>query len=280
MNDPQLRRDVIDQRNAEPSVDGAHIGVAAKKGVATPSGHVGGYVEKTTAVAAARRVDGGRAIGTVNRMRYDFYSFLARWTEDRKPADEVIAQRAIDVLQSDPLVSDNNIQVAVSDGLITLSGATDWNYQKQAAEEDVRNVTGVTGVIDNIKVVNKSFLQAIASGFLNYANFSGRASQSEYWFWVLFATLGMVVTWTLDAAFVVRVSEKPLFGEFVSGISPFYSPINFVFIVALLLPSLAIATRRLHDVDRTGWWMLLSFTGLGIVLLLYWKCKKGHIRFQ
>ena len=85
----------------------------------------------------------------------------------------------------------------------------------------------------------------------------------------------MIVTWILDAAIFVRVSEKPLLGEFVPGISPLYSPINFVFVVALFLPSLAIAVRRLHDVGRTGWWMLLSFTGIGIVLLLYWQCQEG-----
>ena len=115
-------------------------------------------------------------------MRYDFDSFLARWKEDRKPTDNEIAKRAIDILQSDPLVPDDSIQVAVSDGLITLSGAADWNYQKMAAEDDVRKLSGVTGVIDNIKTVNKDFSQAIASGFSNYASFSGRASQSEYWF--------------------------------------------------------------------------------------------------
>jgi len=275
MNNPQLRRDVIDQRHSEPSIDGAHIDVAARKGVVTHRGHVSTYVDKTTAVITAHRAKGARAIGAVKRIRYDFYSFLAQWKEDRKPADDVIAQRAIDILQSDPLVPDDSIQVAVSDGLITLSGAADWDYQKIAAEDDVRKLSGVTGVIDNIKTVNKSFGQAIASGFSNYTNFSGRASQSEYWSWVLFAALGMIVTWILDAAIFVRVSEKPLLGEFVSGISPLYSPINFVFVVALLLPSLAIAVRRLHDVDRTGWWMLLSFTGIGIVLLLYWQRQEG-----
>ncbi len=287
MNDLQLRQDVIDELNSEPGVDGARIGVAAEEGIVTLTGHVSTYVEWRSAVAAARRIKSVRAIadeievqypfdkktqdvGIVKRIAHDLRSFLFRWIEDGKAEDDVLAQRAIDVLQSDPLVADNSIQVAVGDGRITLYGAADWNYQKMAAEDDVRKLPGVTRVIDNIKTVNKDFGQAIASGFSNYVNFSGRTSQSEYWFWVLFATLGMIVTWFLDAAIFVHIS-----GEFVSGICPLYSPINFVFVVALLLPSLAIAVRRLHDVDRTGWWMLLALTGIGIVLLLFWQYQKG-----
>ena len=59
------------------------------------------------------------------------------------------------------------------------------------------------------------------------------------------------------------------------GLSPLNSPLSNIFTLVALLPSLAVATRRLHDVDRTGWWMLLVFTGIGIAVLLYWQSQEG-----
>jgi uncharacterized membrane protein YhaH (DUF805 family) len=110
-----------------------------------------------------------------------------------------------------------------------------------------------------------SFGQAIASGFSNYATFSGRASQSEFWFWVLFAIIGAILANIIDSAFFV----------YHDGVSPLNSPLNSIFTLVMLLPSLAMATRRLHDIDETGWWMLLALTGLGIIVLLYWLSQEG-----
>ena len=110
-----------------------------------------------------------------------------------------------------------------------------------------------------------SFGRAIALGFSKYLDFTGRASRSEFWFWVLFAVIGAIVTNTLDAAIFV----------YHNSVSPLNSPLSNIFTVVALLPSLAVATRRLHDVDRTGWWMLLVFTGIGIIALLYWQGQEG-----
>jgi len=46
--------------------------------------------------------------------------------------------------------------------------------------------------------------------------------------------------------------------------------------IAFLLPWLAVASRRMHDIDRSGWWILIMFTGIGIILLIYWWAKKGN----
>jgi len=110
-----------------------------------------------------------------------------------------------------------------------------------------------------------NFTQAIVFGFLNCLDFRGRASQPEFWFWVLFAVIGAIATNTLDAAIFV----------YHHGLSPLNSPLSNIFTLVALLPSLAVATRRLHDVDRTGWWMLLVFTGIGIAVLLYWQSQEG-----
>ena len=45
--------------------------------------------------------------------------------------------------------------------------------------------------------------------------------------------------------------------------------------LALLLPGIAVSARRLHDLDRTAWWLLIAFTGIGLILLLVWDCMKG-----
>lgn len=96
-----------------------------------------------------------------------------------------------------------------------------------------------------------SFSQAVQSGFQNYANFSGRALRSEYWWWVVFAIVSAVIVAAIDAAL---------------GAS---SLLSYVYSLALLLPGLAVSVRRLHDRGRTGWWMLVIFVPLlgGLFLL-------------
>ncbi len=105
-----------------------------------------------------------------------------------------------------------------------------------------------------------NFTQAITSGFQNYVNFSGRAARSEFWFWVLFAILAAAAGGLIDLV---------LFPD--SAVSPLYSLVG----LALFLPGLAVSARRLHDLDRTGWWLLLMFTGIGIILLIVWDCMRG-----
>jgi uncharacterized membrane protein YhaH (DUF805 family) len=101
------------------------------------------------------------------------------------------------------------------------------------------------------------FGQAISSGFSNYVNFAGRACRSEYWYWILFYFIGYVVTGLIDLAIGYQVTTG-LFG------------------LAILLPSLAVTVRRLHDLDRTGWWIFLSLIPIiGWIILLIWYCTKG-----
>ena len=113
-----------------------------------------------------------------------------------------------------------------------------------------------------------NFFQAISSGFRNYANFSDRAARSEYWYWVLFAALSYQAASIID-----RVAF--LDNAFVQqwGFGPFY----VLIVLGLLLPGIAVTVRRLHDLDRTGWWILLWFTIIGGFVLLYWFCLKGTV---
>lgn len=103
-------------------------------------------------------------------------------------------------------------------------------------------------------------MQAIQSGFSNYATFSGRAARSEFWYWVLFGLLISLAGGVLDGV---------IFEDMEIG------PIGALISLGLLLPGIAIGVRRLHDIDRTGWWTLISLTGIGVILLIVWACIKG-----
>lgn len=97
-----------------------------------------------------------------------------------------------------------------------------------------------------------NFGDAVRSGFNNYANFSGRALRSEYWWWVVFAWIAGVVANILDSALGWRVYETTM-----NGIQQGSGPIAVIVGLALLIPGLSVAVRRLHDTDRSGWWLLL-----------------------
>jgi uncharacterized membrane protein YhaH (DUF805 family) len=100
------------------------------------------------------------------------------------------------------------------------------------------------------------FVEAIRSGFRNYATFSGRAPRSEFWYWTLFAAIATAAANMIDSVL------------FIGLVSPLVS-------LLLLLPGVAVSVRRLHDLDRSGWWLLLTLTGIGIILLLIWDCMRG-----
>ena len=108
-----------------------------------------------------------------------------------------------------------------------------------------------------------NFFEAISSGFSNYVNFSGRSSRSEYWFWTLFVILVVIVTSVID----YMITQG--FG---------FSPITLIAELVFFLPGLAVSVRRLHDRDKSGWFLLLIFIPLvGAIILLIWYCQRGTI---
>ena len=107
-----------------------------------------------------------------------------------------------------------------------------------------------------------NFTQAISSGFNNYVNFAGRAARSEFWYWALFAALASLAGELIDLALFT---------------SSTFTPVQTLVNLALFLPGLAVSVRRLHDLDRTGWWLLLIFTVIGIIVLLVWDCMRGTV---
>jgi uncharacterized membrane protein YhaH (DUF805 family) len=109
-----------------------------------------------------------------------------------------------------------------------------------------------------------TFSESVTACLRKYAEFRGRAPRAEYWWFYLFQVLVGVSLAVM--AVVIGLSEDAANG--LSG----------VFGLALALPTLAVTARRLHDVDRSGWWMFIPMTIIGIVPFLYWICKEGDSR--
>ena len=97
-----------------------------------------------------------------------------------------------------------------------------------------------------------TFTESISTCFSNYVNFNGRAPRSEYWWWTLFVVLACIASALINGA---------LYGIVVLG---------------TFLPSIAVATRRLHDTNRSGWLQLLALIPLiGAVILIYWYAQES-----
>jgi hyperosmotically inducible protein len=143
MNELKLRDDILDELAYEPIVDPAHIGVAVDRNIVTLSGHVASYAQKLAAIAAARRVKGVH--GIVDEIE-------VRTASDAQMSDDEIASRAINVLSWDSVVPSETIQVTVRDGFVTLTGKVNWYYQRTSAERDIRKLSGVRSVINNIGI--------------------------------------------------------------------------------------------------------------------------------
>ena len=112
------------------------------------------------------------------------------------------------------------------------------------------------------------FTTAIKTCLSKYADFNDRAMRSEYWYFVLFLILTNIVATILDTM---------LFG------GGDIQPLSALWSLAMLLPSLAAGARRLHDIDKSGWWLLLGLIPiLGALVLIYWfvqPSQQGTNRF-
>lgn len=104
----------------------------------------------------------------------------------------------------------------------------------------------------------RTFGNSVSICFRKYVDFHGRAPRSEYWWFVLFGFICVVVI------------------GIISRIVPIAGILLIILELALFLPNLAVSVRRLHDVDRSGWWILISLVPVvGTILLLVWFCTQG-----
>jgi uncharacterized membrane protein YhaH (DUF805 family) len=109
-------------------------------------------------------------------------------------------------------------------------------------------------------------LEAIKICFSKYAKFGGRARRAEFWWFTLFLFLASIGATFVDTAILG-------FGMVEFG------PLSSIVSLALLLPAYAVGARRLHDIDRSGWWQLLIVVPIiGLIVLIVWWATPGERR--
>ncbi len=127
----------------------------------------------------------------------------------------------------------------------TFMGATPPPIQQVAALAAANPDIGPDGLY--VGAPSREFIDATKVCLSKYATFSGRASRSEFWFFYLFWNLLVVVAQILDFAIIFALIASEV---------PFFFPIfTMLAVFGMMLPQLAVSWRRLHDIDRTGWWL-------------------------
>ena len=139
--DNQLRTAVAMQIDWEPEVMSRDISVAARDGVVTLTGFVHHYYEKTAAERAAKYVYGVKAVANDIEVKTTF----AR-------TDPEIARDIVHTMSVNSVVPENSMKIAVKEGIVTLDGKVDWNFQRVAAATCAGRITGVRGVLNHISV--------------------------------------------------------------------------------------------------------------------------------
>jgi osmotically-inducible protein OsmY len=150
----QLRTDILNELDWEPSIEASTIGVAVDNGVVTLTGHVQSLAQKVKAEELVRRIRGVRAIAQEIEVRLP---------QSVSPSDDDIARRALSMLDWDVIVPEDAIRLKVQQGWVTLSGQVSREYQRKAAEEDVRRLAGVLGITNLITLEGEPHL-AIVKG--------------------------------------------------------------------------------------------------------------------
>ena len=109
----------------------------------------------------------------------------------------------------------------------------------------------------NIMITNifEDLTNSVISCFNKYFDFETRSSRKEFWYWQLFRILMFLSITYLESL----------------GLSGLLFISNFIF----LIPEIAVSIRRLHDINKSGWWILLTITIIGIIPLIYFYCIKG-----
>lgn len=146
IQDIELRKDVLEELEWDPSIDARTIGVAIEDGIIALTGHVGTYAAKANAEKIVKRVHGVQ--GVANDIEVKLPTSFERDDVD-------IARSAVNALEWNVSVPKDRIKVTVAKGWVTLDGSVDWYYQKRAAEDAVFLLAGVRGVANNINVTTK-----------------------------------------------------------------------------------------------------------------------------
>lgn len=152
-----------------------------------------------------------------------------------------------------------------SDTLVWQEGMEDWlpyaRAQGTQGSAPLPPQTPASGGYDPARDDANTFMGALKDGFARFVDFKTRSTRSQYWWFTLWSVIISIVTGIVDVSL----------GMGDTG------PVGLLASLVFFLPSLAVAIRRLHDIGRTGWWMLLVFIPiLGWIVLLFFYCTKSQ----
>jgi osmotically-inducible protein OsmY len=142
-SDAQIKRDVLAELKWDPRIDEWDVGVEVDNGVVTLTGTVVSYAKRFAAQEAAHLVGG--VLDVANDIKVKLPGSSER-------TDTEVAQAVRDALRWDVTVPHERIQTTISRGAVTLEGTVDYWYQRDAAERAVRNLFGVTSVVDRLRL--------------------------------------------------------------------------------------------------------------------------------
>lgn len=141
----ELQKDVLDELKWEPTLSDvvSQIGVTVNDGVVTLTGRVDNYNQKINAERAAQRVAGVKVVA-------EDIEVVISGKNERSDTDIAIAVK--DALKWHSAVNEDLIEIKVEDGQVYLDGTAEWDYQKKAAENAVKDIVGVTKVVNRISL--------------------------------------------------------------------------------------------------------------------------------
>jgi len=210
----------------------------------------------------------------------DIKSFILKEEKTEEVPTETKSEVTPDVSKLDknleqPLQNnkiDNNLKKIKEENNTNISNLESKSDSvKEKKEFEIKNEKTVLEekkdkIYDNENVIGISFIDSIKICFKKYFVIDGRASRSEYWYWVLFIFIISLFVDYLDAmmAGVPWLEYEKLYG-----------PLGIIVTITTLIPGFTVGVRRLHDVNKSGWWLLISFTVIGLIPLLIWGITKG-----
>jgi len=144
--DAEIKVDVLDELEWQPTIDETQIGVVVNNGIVTLTGTVDSYTKKIEAEKAAKSVAGVKAVAEEIEVSYGISS---------KKTDAEIAASAVNALKWNISVPENKVGVKVEDGWLYLTGEVSWEFERNAAKRAVQNLTGVKYVVNNMTLKQK-----------------------------------------------------------------------------------------------------------------------------
>lgn len=143
--DIEIQKNVMEELTCIPLIKANEIGVAVKNGIVTLSGIVDSYPKKIMIEKAIKKLGGVRGIAE---------DIEVKLLENQKKTDSEIAQMVTNAIEWHSAAQVDRISILVEDGIVTIEGTTDWDYQRKHVTKVVANIIGVKGIINNIKIAN------------------------------------------------------------------------------------------------------------------------------